>query len=185
MRETKGEKIFNLVNIVFLFLIIVAVLVPLFNVVSISFISSRDLETSKFVIIPSHLDFKAYTIIFSNGSTILDAYKITLFRVVIGTLVSLMVTYFLAYGLACRDLPGRGAISLFVFITMLFGGGLIPTYILIKNLGLMNNLLVYILPVAVNAFNALLIRNFIMNIPDALKESAEIDGAFPRHRPLP
>lgn len=177
MKETKGERIFNVINIVFLFFVMVAVVVPLLNIISISFISAKDIDASKFVMFPSHLDFTAYTVIFSNGSVILDAFKITLFRVAIGTCFSLLCTYFLAYGLAIQNLPGRRWISLYVFITMLFGGGLIPTYILIKNVGLMNNLLVYIFPYAVSAFNALLVRNFIMNIPDALKESAEIDGA--------
>lgn len=177
MRQTRGEKVFNVINVALMAAVIICVAVPLLNVVAISLISAKDLDMSKFVMFPSHFDFKAYVIIFSNGSTILDGYKITLFRVVVGTAFSLMVTYFLSYGLAIRDLPGRSAISVFVFITMLFSGGLIPSYILTRYLGLMNNLLVYILPMAVNAFNALLIRNFIMNVPEALKESAEIDGA--------
>lgn len=158
-------------------LVMLAVVVPLLNVVSISMLSARDLSASNFVLLPGKPDLGAYFVILSNGSVILNAYKITIFRVVVGTLVSLILSYFLAYGLSCKKLPGRNGFTMFIFITMLFGGGLIPNYILIKQLGLMNNLLVYILPVAVSAFNVLLLRNFIMKIPEEIKESTEIDGA--------
>lgn len=129
------------------------------------------------ILFPSHFVFDAYRTIFSNGSIIMDAYLITIFRVVVGTFASMIVTYFLAYGLSKKKLPGRNGITLFVFITMLFNGGLIPQYLVIRNLGLFNNLLVYILPMLVSAFNTLLLTNFIMNIPESLLESSEIDGA--------
>lgn len=177
VKETRGEKIFNLFNLLFMIAILIIIILPLINVVSTSLVSSREVTEKRFVLFPSKLDITAYVLIFSNGSVILNAYKVTIFRVVAGTIINMLFTYFLAYGLAKKDLPGRNSITIYVFITMLFGGGLIPYYIVIRYLGLMNNIWVFILPGLVSAWNMLLLRNFIMNIPDSLTESAEMDGA--------
>lgn len=177
MRETKGENIFNMINMVLMFSVIIVVAVPLLNVISISLVSAKEVAAKKFILFPGNPDFGAYKVIFSNGSIIVHAYTVTIFRVVVGTLASMLATYFLAYGLSKKKLPFRNGITVFVFITMLFSGGLIPYYIVMRNLNLMNNLLVYILPLLVSAYNTLLLRNFIMNIPESLFESADIDGA--------
>jgi putative aldouronate transport system permease protein len=123
------------------------------------------------------LDYTAYKTLFKASSILLSGFQITLFRVVVGTALNLLFTYFVAYALAKRDLVGKSILTFFFFFTMLFGGGLIPTYILIKNLGLINNIWVYILPGLVSVWNMLLLRNFIMTIPESLSESADIDGA--------
>lgn len=177
LNKSLFEKIFSKFNYIIMTIVIFIVIIPLLNVVSISMVSAKEVIEKRFILIPSHFVFDAYKTIFSNGSIITDAYMITLFRVVVGTVVSMTVTYLLAYGMSKKKLPGRNAITMFIFITMLFSGGLIPGYLLIRNLGLFNNLLVYILPMMVSAYNTLLLRNFIMNIPESLFESAEIDGA--------
>lgn len=176
-KETAGEKVFNILNLIFMVFVMIIFILPLINVVSTSLVSYKEAMDKQFVFIPSKLDFTAYLLIFSNGSVILDAYKITIFRVVVGTFSNMLFTYFLAYGLAKKDLPGRNPITMFIFITMLFSSGLIPYYILIKYLHLMDSIWVYILPGLVSAWNVLLLRNFIMDIPESMTESAEIDGA--------
>lgn len=177
MKETSGEKIFNVINVVIMAVVLLAVIIPLLNVVSISLVSASEVARKKYMILPEKFDFSAYRLIFSNGSIIVKAYTITIFRVFAGTLASMAATYFLAYGLSKSKLPFRQSITIFVLITMLFNGGLIPFYILIKGLGLVNNVLVYLLPMLISAFNTLLLRNFIMGIPESLFESAELDGA--------
>ena len=171
------ESIFNIMNYTIMVVVLFLVIIPLLNVISISMVSSSEVAAKKYIIFPEHFDFGAYKAILSNASIVINAYIITIFRVVAGTLASMIATYFLAYGLSIKRLPFRNAITVFVFIPMLFSGGLIPYYIVIRNLGLINNLLVYILPILISAYNTLLLRNFIMNIPESIFESAQIDGA--------
>jgi len=177
VRAAKGERVFDVFNSLFMVLFIALVLLPLASVVATSLVSAQELAQKRFVVVPAKIDFTAYHTIFENGSIIIDAYLVTIFRVVVGTVANMVVTYFLAYGLSIRRLPGRKGITVFIFITMLFSGGLIPYYVLVGSLGLMNSLWVYILPVLVSAWNTLLLRNFIMGIPESLFETAEIDGA--------
>jgi putative aldouronate transport system permease protein len=177
MRRTAGEKAFNLLNVTLLVLLVVAVLVPLLSVVSTSFVSNQELARRSVVIFPDTPDLTAYKIIFRKGGLLFDAYKITLFRVVVGTAVNMAFTYFVGYALSRKDLPGRTGLTLFYFFTMMFGGGLIPYYIVVKSLGLINSIWVYILPGIISVWNMLLMRNFIMNIPVSLTDAAEIDGA--------
>ena len=177
MRENSSDRIFRFCISALMLLVLAATLLPLLNVVSTSLVSAEELGRKRFILLPDTVDFGAYRTLFSKSSMLLDAYAVTLFRVAVGTLLSLLTTYGLAYGLATRNLPGRTGITLFVFITMLFNGGMIPYYITIRSLGLMNSIWVYIYPMMISAWNAMLLRNFIMNIPDSLNESAELDGA--------
>src|SRR5690606_15554395 len=105
------------------------------------------------------------------------ALGITTFRTVVGTLLSLVFMCMAAYPLSRKHLPHRGFYTTFIIITMFFSGGLIPTYLLIKSLGLINSVWVYIIPGLVNTFNLIILRNFFMGIPSELEDSAKIDGA--------
>ena len=176
-RKTKEDYILNTFNILFMTFAALVVILPLFTVISISLVSAKEIADRGVIIFPEHIDFNAYKNLLSKGSVILDGYKITLFRVVVGTAVNLLCSYFVGYALAKRDLRGRSAITFFFFFTMLFNGGLVPTYIVVKSTGLMNSVWVYILPSVMSVWYMLLIRNFIMSIPDSLFESANIDGA--------
>ncbi|HOJ11329.1 MAG TPA: carbohydrate ABC transporter permease [Clostridiales bacterium] len=181
VKQSKGEKIFNFINILIMLIAVIAVIIPLFSVVSTSLVSNQELSRRRFIIFPQKVDFTAYKIIFEGTSIIISGYKITIFRVVVGTVINLIFSYFTAYAMSKKDLPGRNVITIFFFFTMLFGGGLIPYYIVIKSVRLLNNVWVYILPQIISVWNTLLIRNFIMNIPESLEESAEIDGANAVH----
>jgi putative aldouronate transport system permease protein len=118
----------------------------------------------------------AYKFLFSR-SYIFYAYGNSIFRTVLGTFFMLSTSLMIAYPLSKRDLPGRNWITTYFIITMFFAGGLIPFYILIRNLGLFNSIFVYVIPGMVGVFNALLVRNFIMAMGSELEDSALIDGA--------
>ncbi|GBG10683.1 putative ABC transporter permease [Paenibacillus agaridevorans] len=119
-----------------------------------------------------------YEIVLGN-EVIRSAYLITIARTVLGTIVGMLVTLIAAYGLSYRGLPFRKGILAYVLITMLFSGGLVPFYIQLFNLGLTNTFLVYIIPTAFSAWNMFVMLKFLQGIPEALIESAELDGAGP------
>ena len=130
-----------------------------------------------FVLIPKEVTLFAYKVIFQD-SAIFNAYKTTIIFTVLGTVLCLILTSAMAYALSVKTFTHRNKIAFFVYFTMLFNGGLVPTYLLIaKYLHLQDNILVYILPALLNPFNMFLLRNFFKQIPDSLAESAKIDGA--------
>jgi putative aldouronate transport system permease protein len=131
------------------------------------------------VLFPEGIDLTAYQILFGRSPVILNAYKVTLLRVVLGTLFNLIFTVTMAYVLAKKDLPGRIPLTIFVFVTMVFSGGLIPRFLLVDALGLRNTLWSMIVPGLISAWNMLIMRNFFMSIPEELTEAAIVDGASP------
>ncbi|UUZ96365.1 carbohydrate ABC transporter permease [Paenibacillus sp. P25] len=180
LKPTAGERWFDAVNIVFLACLSLAFLIPFLTVLSTSFISAEEsMRRGAFVLIPEKLDFAAYDLLLNRGPLIYNAYKVTLFKVVVGTLLNLVFTSTLAYGLSRRKPPGRNALVLIIFLTMIFHGGLIPTYMLIDNLGIKDTLWVLVLPGLVSAWNLFILRNFFMSLPEELEESAIMDGASP------
>lgn len=175
-----GGKIFDTANIVVLVILTLIFFIPFLSLLSTSFISAEEsYRRGAFILFPEHLSFDAYSMLLLRGTLLLNAYKITLFRVVVGTLLSLLFTSMLAYGLARRSLPGRNRIVLFVFFTMIFHGGLIPQYMLFSALGLKGSIWVLIVPGLISAWNLFIMRNFFLALPAELEESALIDGASP------
>lgn len=126
--------------------------------------------------IPSRLDFGAYREIF-KFKLLYSGYRNTLFITIVGTLLNVVLLVISGYPLSKPDLKGRKIILWLVLFTMLFSGGMIPRYYLVRNLGLINSLFSLILPGAISAYNLILMKNFIGNIPDSLEEAALIDGA--------
>lgn len=180
VKLSRGERIFEIFNYTFLILLALVFIVPLLNVLVNSFISEAEYaRRGNFILIPQEPVLSAYQFLLGRGSVVVNAYMITLFRVIVGTFLNLLFTASLAYVLARRDLPGRTALTLFVFITMVFSGGLIPTFILIDNLGLIDNPWVLILPGLINPWFMLIMRNFFMALPQELEEAAIVDGAGP------
>lgn len=180
IKMTTSEKVFQKFNYLLLLLFSLLFLGPFLIVLSTSFISEAEsMRRGTFVLIPQNLDLTGYKMLLSTGSILLNAYKITLFRVVIGTLLNLTFTSMLAYGLTKKDLPGRSLFITMIFITMLFGGGLIPTYMLINGLGLIDSVWVMVIPGLISAWNMIIMRNFFYTIPVSLDESATLDGATP------
>jgi putative aldouronate transport system permease protein len=180
IKITKGEKVFQITNYIFLTLLTLTFLIPFVTVISTSFVTEAEVaRRGAFILWPEDFSLAAYKVLLSGGSTLMKSYSVTLLRVVVGTFFNLAFTSTLAYGLSKKELPGRNFFISLIFITMIFNGGLIPNYMLIKELGLYNNFWVMIIPGLVSAWNMILMRNFFSQIPDSLEESAMLDGATP------
>lgn len=153
-------------------------IIPLWYVISIS-ISNEDLVIQEgYKLIPLKVDFSAYKYVFANSTNIVDAYKVTAFTSIVGTILSLLIMSAAAYPLSRNNFNGKKIITFLFFFTMLFGGGTIPTYILItKYLNLGNTIWVYIVQGLCSAFNIIIIRTFFQGLSISIIESAKIDGA--------
>ncbi len=174
---TKREKVFLVLNNVLMVLLCGIMVYPILLVLgrSITYLIEKALHPLR--IIPATFDWSGYKFIFSSGSNITNSYLTTVFRTLVGTSFSIIVTTLLAYPLSKPYYPFRKGFTAMIVFTMWFSGGLIPSFLLNKSLGLMNSFWVYIFPPLVNAFNMIIMRNFFMQIPDSLEESAKLDGA--------
>ncbi len=174
---SKGEKGFLIINNIVMVLLCVIMLYPVVFVISRSVTPELERALHPLRLIPSKLDWTGYKFILSSGSNIVNSYMTTIARTLIGTSLDMIVTTLLAYPLSKKYYPPRKVITAMIVFTMWFSGGLIPSFLLNKQLGLLNNFWVYILPSLVNPFNMIIMRNFFMQIPDALEESSKLDGA--------
>ncbi|MDN4600633.1 carbohydrate ABC transporter permease [Paenibacillus sp. F6_3S_P_1C] len=174
--ESRGDRIFNVINHFLLIIITLIVIYPLVFVLSASFSDPQAVLRGEMFLWPKGINLHSYEKIFQNKD-ILRGYSNTLIYTLVGTLINLVMTIMAAYPLSRKDFIGRNAImALFVF-TMFFSGGLIPTYMLIKNLGMLNTLWVMIIPNAVSIWNIIIMRTFFQqSIPHELHEAATIDG---------
>lgn len=177
IKYSHTDKIFYVINHTFLLLSLLVVLFPLLNVVAQSFSSPTAVITGKVFIWPVDFSLDAYKRIFNNQD-LLMGFGNTFFYTIFGTLVNVTLTVMAGYPLSKKDFYGKKAIiGMFIF-TMIFNGGLIPSYLLVKNLGLYNTRWAIIIPTAMSVWNVMIARTFFQNtIPDELCESAEIDGA--------
>ncbi len=151
-------------------------LYPFLNVLAISLNDSTDSVRGGITIFPRVFSLQNYKAIFTYD-TLLTGFKISLLRTVVGSLLGLISASMLAYTLARRDFQGRRFVSLYLAVTMYVTAGLIPFYILIKDLNMMNTFAVYVLPGIVSAFNVFVVRSFMDGIPYEVQESAKMDGA--------
>lgn len=176
-RITRGEYAFRRVNAFLLILFGIIILIPLLSVVLTSLVGADEIaRRGEFILVPNQLNTDAYRYIL-HSPMIWRAYRNTLFVVVIGTAISLCVTIAMAYPLSKKDLWGRTFFLGIIFFTMLFSGGMIPTYLLVKSVHLLNTRWALIIPYTVSTWNMLLMRNFFYSIPESLEEAACLDGA--------
>lgn len=154
----------------------IATLLPFLQAITISVSPSSVVSSFGFHIIPTQFDFEGYKRILEY-SLIWDAYRNTIIRTVSATTLSVFLYIIGAYPLSKSYLPNRKLWTLIIIFTMYFSGGLIPSYLLIKGLGLYNSFGALILPAAVNTFTLIIVRNFFMTIPQEIEESAQMDGA--------
>lgn len=171
-----SDRIFDLVVYLAITVVTVATLYPFLNVLAISFNDSTDSIKGGITIYPRVFTFKNYETIFAF-SGLVTGFKISVLRTIVGTLLGLVSASMLAFTLSRVDFQGRKFVSTFLALTMYVSGGLIPFYILIKDLHMMGTFSVYVLPGLVSAFNVFVIRSFIDGLPYALQESAKLDGA--------
>ncbi|SEM59745.1 carbohydrate ABC transporter permease [Paenibacillus sp. OV219] len=179
-RITRGtpwsDRVFDIVVYVTIAIVTIVTLYPFLNVLAISLNDSTDSVKGGITIFPRQFTLKNYDTIFAF-SGLLQGLKISVLRTVIGTVLGLISSSMLAFTLSRVDFQGRKFVSTFLALTMYVSGGLIPFYILIKDLHMMGTFAVYVLPGLVSAFNVFIIRSFIDGIPYALQESAKLDGA--------
>ena len=171
-----NDRIFNYIVAVVVTVLTIAVLYPIVYIVSASFSSSTAVAQGKVWLLPVDLSLKAYEAVLGYSDLWLG-YRNTIFYVIVGTIINVAMTIICAYPMARRDLWGRKSLSFFFTFTMLFSGGMIPNYILVKNLGMLNTVWALMLPGAMSVYNMIVARTYIeSNIPHELLESSRIDG---------
>lgn len=177
MKQTASDKSVSIVFYGFITLFSIICLIPFILVVASSFTSEDSILRYGYNLWPREFSLEAYKLMFSTPK-MLYAYGVTIFVTVVGTALSMLVSSACAYSLSVKSFYYRNIITFFIYFTMLFSGGLVPTYLwLVKYLKLTDSLWVLILPSLVNPWNVLLLRNFFAGIPESLAESAKIDGA--------
>ena len=176
-----GEKIFNVFNIIFMAFMIVITLYPFWYCITCSL--SKDIvgNTATLMLWPKGFSLDAYVAVFKNP-IILTGYKVTIFVVIVGTVFNLIMTTIAAFLLTRKDFAIKGFLTWMMLITMYFGGGMIPTYIIyVQVLGLQDSLLALILPGAVSVYNMIVMRTNFQGIPPSLEESVKADGGNDMH----
>ncbi len=180
MREWKkkrtGDKIFVICNTIFMILFVVVTLYPVLNTLAISLNKGLDAVKGGIHLIPRIFTLENYATVLKKQNLLTGAW-ITVCRTVIGTLLALLVNAILAYIVSRKRFLFKSQLSLFWVITMYVNGGMIPIFLLYKGLGLTGTFWVYIIPGAVSAFNMLVLRTYMLGLPDSLEESAQLDGA--------
>ena len=172
-----SDKTSDIILVAICLAIIFLVAYPLYYVLIASVSDPYDVYAGKTFLLPSGFTLDGYKAVFADSS-IVTGYLNSIKYTVIGTVFSVVMVYLTAYPLSIKDLPGRKFLSIFFVITMYFGGGLIPTYLIVKETGLMDSMWALILPGGVAVSNMIIVRNFFENsIPKEMVESAEIDGA--------
>ncbi|MFD2331731.1 carbohydrate ABC transporter permease [Cohnella sp. GCM10020058] len=176
IRKTAGEKAFDWLLYLLLGLIVLVTLYPFWNQVVLSMSTDESAYSSGILLFPSAFSFDSYHMVFQY-KPLWIGYGNTILRTVLGVALSLFFTTLTAYPLSKKDLPFNRAVSAYILFTMLFGGGLIPNYLLIKKLGMYDTIWALVIPGLIGAFNVFIIRNFFRSLPESLEESARIDGA--------
>ncbi len=175
-KTSLGDKIFYLCNGIFMIAFVVITLYPVLNTLVISFNDGTDALRGGIHLWPRKWSIKNYQTVLTKDNLVTGAY-ITVARTIIGTLLALITNALLAFIVSRKRFLFKKQLSLFWVVTMYVNGGLIPTFLLFKGLGLTNSFGVYVIPGMLSAFNMLVIRTFMNGIPDSLEESAQLDGA--------
>ena len=177
IKESAGRKVFNVLNIAIMLLLMIVTLYPLLYVVFASFSKSNELMRYTGILFkPAGFSVSAYESVFKNPN-ILRGYKNTIIILVLGLAINIFMTSLGAYVLSRKNVLFNGVITMIIMFTMFFHGGMIPTYLLVNNLGIMNTYWALLLPAAISTYNMIIMRTGFAAVPDSLEESAKIDGA--------
>ena len=174
--RTPGEWVLDIVKVVFLAFVVVVTVYPFWNIFIISINDATDAIRGGLYFLPRKLSLSSYAEILGR-STVLASIKVSVGRTLIGTPIAVLVTAMLAYPLSRKDLVGRKFWNLLFVFTMYFGGGLVPYYMVLKGIHMLNTFWVFIFPMMMSVYNMILIRSYIESMPDSLFEAAKIDGA--------
>lgn len=170
-----GERLFDGFILFILIAFSLFCILPFVNIVVSSFASPETIALHPFLLLPREIDLSGYRYIFS-AKTLLNSIRVSGVVTIVGTLINIVLTALTAYPLSRRQLKGRSQLQFLIVFTMLFSGGIIPTFLVVKGTGLLDTLWSLMIPSAVSAFNLVIMRNFFDQIPVELEESAKIDG---------
>lgn len=178
MRKKGLRSIKPMDVVVFLFVtgFVLLILIPFINVVMISLTTEKEYLQTPILLFPKQPTLQNYKQLFESG-TILNGYKISFLILLIGVPLDLFLTSTLAYALSQKGFPGRKAVLVFILFTMLFNGGIVPLYLVVKQLGLINSILSVVFTQAISTYNMILMLNYFSSLPVSLLESARLDGA--------
>lgn len=171
----KDFKSFHIVNYTLMIVLSAATLYPFLFLISSS-LSALDMTLGGFSLLPREFTFDNYQKV-ANNPMIFSGYMMTISRTILGTALSLLFTMALAWPLAKKSFPHRNFWTSLIVFTMFFSGGLIPTYLLVRQLGLVDSIWALVLPELISAYNFVIVRNYMQSLPASLEESAKIDGA--------
>ena len=175
---SSDRRVFNIISVVLLSLLTLFCTLPFWLILSGSFTSQDSILTDGYRLLPKIFSLEAYQFLFKEPEDMLHAYGVTIFVTAVGTFSSMIVTSMAAYVLSSRDFTYRNTVSFFFYFTTVFGGGLVPWYIFnMKYLHFKNNYISLILPTLVNVTYLLILKSYMANIPEAVFESARLDGA--------
>lgn len=174
--EKLNDLIFTIINTTLMIMLMIVTLYPFLNTIAISFNQANDTIRGGIGLWPRVFSLQNYKAIFITG-TLFNAFIISVLRTVLSVVANIFLTTMLAYTLSRSEFIFRRIITTIFVLTMYFNAGLLPNYFLIRDLGLINNFWVYVVPSMVNAFNMIVIRTYIRTIPESLNESAKMDGA--------
>ncbi len=179
MRKISADRaLFNVISYGFITIAALLCLFPFVMLISASFSDEMEIMRSGYGLLPRGFSMAAYDIVFKSPDSIIRSYGVTIFVTVVGTFLSLLFMSMAGYALSCRRFAWRNKFSFYFFFTTLFSGGVVPWYILMVSvLKMKNNILALILPHMLNVFYLIILRSFMSSIPDAIAESARIDGA--------
>ncbi|WP_312093042.1 carbohydrate ABC transporter permease [Niallia sp.] len=175
-QKLKENRVFNIVNIIFLTLFTIIIIYPIWNIVVKSFSSPDTLYHVGLKLWPEDFSIINYKLVF-NDPTIWNAFMVSVLKTVIGVFTHVLLTAMVAYGMSKQNLIGRNFYTVLGVGTMFFSGGMIPTYLLMRSLGLLDSFWVYIIPSLFSYYDMLILMNFFREIPHSLEESAKMDGA--------
>lgn len=166
---------FDCVIVLLLTLITLICIIPIVYVITASVAPAQDATASNFRLIPSYIDWTAYQYLISS-ETLFRSIGVSLFITVVGTAINMLLTVLTAFPLSRKSLPGRRFLNLMIVFTMLFNGGMIPTYLVVSGLGMLDTYWALWLPGAISAFNMIILRNSIQGLPEELIDAAKMDG---------
>lgn len=175
-RKTAEDRIFDTINYILMIFLIIITLYPFINIIAVSLNDPMDSIKGGIYLKPRKFTLYNYRVVLSRKE-IYNATGVSILRTLVGTVLGILSSFFVAYPLSRKDFVLRKPLTIYFLLTMYVGGGLIPGYFLIKSIGLLNSFWVYILPGLVSTFNILVVRSYISTIPDSFVESAKIDGA--------
>ncbi|WP_320128318.1 carbohydrate ABC transporter permease [uncultured Sphaerochaeta sp.] len=174
IKQSAGRKVFLAIDIFILVLVCLIFIVPIWNVIVTSFAKDIDVMGSDYLLVPHSFTLSNYIRVLHSGYML--AFRNSLFVAIVGTLLSMVISIPFGYALSRKELIGRKVLMKLLTFTLVFDVGIMPFYIVVRMLGMINSFAAIIIPVAVSTFNIIIIKNYMSSIPESLIESATLDG---------